>query len=196
MDLRLFIALELPEQFLQELERDLASLRRSHPEFRWTHKENQHLTLAFLGNAPETSLPFLRSALEQSIRIWQETSGPSGAIPVAAEGIYTFPPRKPASVLAVGLGEGASPIQNLAAIVEEKLLAVKEAAQLTEYEASRRPFVPHITVARAGSSPIHLEPKERQIPLKARGQIGHVSLYSSLLQRGGPVYTLQGRFHL
>ncbi|HRU29978.1 MAG TPA: hypothetical protein P5082_13485, partial [Treponema sp.] len=64
------------------------------------------------------------------------------------------------------------------------------------YEASRRPFVPHITVARAGRSPIHLELKERQIPLKARGLIGHVSLFSSLLQRGGPVYTVQGRFHL
>jgi 2'-5' RNA ligase len=196
MDLRLFIALELPESFLQELEQDLAGLKRAHQEFRWTSRENQHLTLAFLGTVPEAGVPDILYALEKTIELWQKGQSYSSGIPVSAQGIYTFPPRKPASVLAVGLGDGKDTVTSLAAALEQELVAIKEQAHIAEYEASRRPFTPHITVARAGRSPLHLEPAERQIALHARGEISYVTLFSSVLQLGGPVYTVQGRFRL
>lgn len=196
MNLRLFIALELPESFLRDLELDLEGLKKAHPEFRWTKRENQHLTLAFLGSVPEDRIPIVLSALEQTINLWNRKTDTSQEIPVSAQGLYTFPPRKPASVLAVGLGTGKEPVSSLAATLETELIAIKEIAQLDEFEGSRRTFTPHITVARAGRSPIRLVQTERQLPLQAQGSIGYATLYSSLLQRGGPIYTVQGRFHL
>jgi len=196
MDLRLFIALELPESFLQELEQDLAGLKKAHQDFRWTSRDNQHITLAFLGTVPEVGVPDILSALEKTIELWQKSQSYSSDIPVSAQGIYTFPPRKPASVLAVGLGDGKDGVTSLAAALEQELLAIKEQAHIAEYKASRRPFTPHITVARAGRNPIRLEPAERQIPLHARGTLAYATLFSSVLQRGGPVYTVQGRFRL
>ncbi len=224
MDLRLFIALELPDRFLQDLERDLASLRRSHPEFRWTNPGNQHLTLAFLGNTPEQGIPLIIEALERAVRNWRQrekpeiTAGSAGtarpgsiagpastaspptisdsSIWIQAEGLYLFPQRKPASVLATGIGIGAEEICRLAAALETELFTIKTLVPLDDYAVSRRPFIPHITVARGGRKPIHLDSEERQISLKARGEIGYVGLISSLLQRGGPVYTVQGRYHL
>jgi 2'-5' RNA ligase len=196
MNLRLFIALELPPVFLQDLAGDLEDLRKAHPDYRWTNRENQHLTLAFLGAVPEENIPILLEALERTMNRWQRTTTTKIGIPVSAHGIYTFPPRKPASVLAVGLKEGKEEVSNLASILEQELLSVKTEAQLTEFEAARRPFTPHITVARAGKSPIHLEATERNLQFTARGTITYVTLFSSILQRGGPVYTVQGRFHV
>lgn len=207
MDLRLFIALELPESFISSLEKDLRDLKRSHPEFRWTGRENQHLTLAFLGSVPEQGVSLITGALEQSVLLWkkdwiasegskkQSNTGTTcmGGIEIAAQGIYTFPPRKPASVLAVGLGIGSDAVALLAAHMERELLSIKETAGLKDFEASQRPFTPHITVARAGRSPIQLKPEERTIPLTARGIVGSAALVSSVLQRGGPVYTVQNR---
>ena len=218
MDLRLFIALELPDTFQRDLWEDLSSLRKAHPEFRWTGQENQHLTLAFLGSVPETGLPLILEALEGSVKLWQNgQTGPAGkassgvsnfdtsnsetgssgsGIEISARDLHTFPHRKPASVLAVGLGDGADVVSTLAAILERELLAVKDRARLAEYEASRRPFTPHITVARAGRAPIRLEQEERLFTLAARGLVRSMALFSSVLQRGGPVYTVQGRIFL
>lgn len=196
MNLRLFIALELPESFLRDLELDLEGLKKAHPEFRWIKRENQHLTLAFLGSVPEDRIPIVLSAMEQAMSPWQRETDTSQGISVSAQGLYTFPPRKPASVLAVGLSTGKETVCSLAAALETELVAIKETAQLVEFQGSRRPFTPHITVARAGRSPIRLAEMERQLPLQAQGSIGYATLYSSLLQRGGPVYTVQGRFHL
>lgn len=218
MNLRLFIALELPKAFLHDLERDLADLRETHPEYRWTRMENQHLTLAFLGSVPEQGVSLILKALNRSAVLWREgpkgtatheskqtngvnlgrlgSNGSDSGIRISARGIYTFPPRKPASVLAVGLGEGAETLRTLAAMVERELLAIKDEAPLSEYVASRRPFTPHITVARAGRNPIRLEPGEDQITLTARGLVASAALMSSILERGGPVYTVLGRVFL
>lgn len=51
-NMRLFIAIEFPEEIKAELEKSAALLRRACKQGTFTRRENFHLTLAFLGQVP------------------------------------------------------------------------------------------------------------------------------------------------
>ncbi|MCX7950183.1 MAG: RNA 2',3'-cyclic phosphodiesterase, partial [Treponemataceae bacterium] len=176
ISLRTFVALELPSDFIDQLERDLAPLKAAHHDFRWTARANLHLTLAFLGTTPAGAVDYLGEALNPLLC----TAGP---IPIAAEGLRLFPPRRPASVLALGLGTGGTDISRLAITIEEVLFPLAKTVPLPDFRPSRRPFVPHITVARSGRSYIMLTPEERHMQISAQGVITRCTFFSSVLQR-------------
>ncbi|TCW62054.1 RNA 2',3'-cyclic phosphodiesterase [Treponema sp. J25] len=180
--LRTFLALELPSDFIDEMERGLAPLKAAHEDFRWTTRTNLHLTLAFLGSTPVTVVDQLREVLLPLLR---------DVVPIliAAEGLHLFPPRRPASVLALGLGAGGADISRLATAIEEALLPLAQTVPLPDFRPSHRPFVPHITVARSGRFYIVLSPEERHLRISAQGIVTRCTFFSSVLQRGGPVYT-------
>src|SRR5437867_392019 len=68
MDLRLFIAIELPEAWTAALTRAQDTLRgRGLDGLRWTRPEGIHLTLKFLGNVDERRVPELGASLEQAV---------------------------------------------------------------------------------------------------------------------------------
>ncbi len=48
--MRLFLAIEIPEEIKQDIFKELASLQREYPYFRWTPPENYHITIHFFGN--------------------------------------------------------------------------------------------------------------------------------------------------
>src|SRR3989304_10104260 len=67
--LRLFVAIDLPEDVRESLGRLQNDLRRHDlPSLRWTRPEGVHITLKFLGETPASSLPALEAALARAVR--------------------------------------------------------------------------------------------------------------------------------
>jgi len=125
--MRLFIAIELPEQARNAL----AGLRCDIPGARWIPVEQIHLTLSFLGEVDDDGVTRLTDRLSRiHVPTFTLRFGESGC----------FPDRRRPRVLWVGL-EHDSRLLNLAAKVHD---AVTECGIALE----DRPFSPHITLAR------------------------------------------------
>jgi RNA 2',3'-cyclic 3'-phosphodiesterase len=129
---RLFVALEIPSAVRQNLATLLAFMRSITKEPRWVRAENLHVTLKFLGDAPEGKIDAIRSALGE-IRSDK---------PVALEfrGLGFFPDEKHPRVFWVGT-EATPNLKTLAGDIEgamEKLGISRE----------KREFSPHLTLAR------------------------------------------------
>ena len=60
---RLFVAADVPEAMRSQLAEELESLRGSHPELRWSPRENWHVTLKFLGAVWPRMVDDVRSAV-------------------------------------------------------------------------------------------------------------------------------------
>jgi 2'-5' RNA ligase len=144
--MRLFVALELPATVRENLGALLESLRAVSPQTRWVRPENLHLTLKFIGEAAETKLAAIRSALAGA-RSDQPTT-------VIFRGLGFFPNEKRPRVFWAGI-EASPNLKTLAAEIDratEKLGIPRE----------QRPFSPHLTLAR-------FEPPE--LPEKLRSAI-------------------------
>lgn len=66
--MRLFIAVELPEQARQQLRHGLGVLKRDLPPARWVRPEGIHVTLKFLGEQPDSILAGLDAAVPTAMR--------------------------------------------------------------------------------------------------------------------------------
>ena len=175
--MRLFVALELPRSFSEDLERDLAELRAAKPEFRWTPRGNLHITVAFLGDLEPAAATLVSAAAASA-------AADGRPIHIRAGSLRTFPARRPASALAVTIDTGAEEL----AVLAEMLLRTLPAAFAPRSEGPRRPFRPHVTVARGGRSGLRLDRRELAVPLSAAGTITTLTVFVSELQPGGAVY--------
>ncbi|WP_327064478.1 RNA 2',3'-cyclic phosphodiesterase [Kitasatospora sp. NBC_01302] len=63
LTLRVFVALAPPDAAKDELAQVLRPAYARYPRLRWNRIEDWHITLAFLGELPSTTVPLLRSAL-------------------------------------------------------------------------------------------------------------------------------------
>ncbi len=136
--LRAFIGVPLPATYQDGLAALIRTWRgRIRPEPSWTKTGNWHLTLKFLGDVPEAQLPELRAAL---------AAVPLQAFTLCAGGGGVFPPaaatgKAPPRVLWAGLAQGGEACEALAGLLEQALAPLG-------YAPERRPFSPHLTLAR------------------------------------------------
>lgn len=174
---RMFVALDLPEPVRAGLDRwgegALAdpSLRRVAPEF-------LHITLAFLGQRPLDDVEAVAAALAES-------AGPAPLIELGEP--LPRPPRRPRLFVAPALSPGAEAIQ-------ARLASLLAAARL--YRPEKRPFWPHLTLARVrpegrGSRrPMRVESPPGKLPTGLAEPFYGVrlTLYRSELQPRGARY--------
>ena len=130
--MRLFVALEIPSAVRENLAALLKSLRAASPQTRWVRPESLHVTLKFIGEAPEAKLAAIRSAL----------AGARSDQPVTLDfrGLGFFPNDKHPRVFWAGI-EASPNLKTLAADIDngtEKLGIARE----------QRTFSPHLTLAR------------------------------------------------
>ena len=187
--LRLFVAIDLPEDVRESLGRLQSDLRRRDlPGLRWTRPEGVHLTLKFLGETPASSLAAIEGALARAVR---------GAQPfrLALGAPGTFGNRRGPRVLWVDVEGDVKPLQQLQAAVERELAAAGVAPE-------ERGFSPHLTLARVPqpSPPGLAERVSRALAAVAapRGEIEvtEVVLMRSRLQAGGAVHSRVAAFPL
>ena len=175
---RLFVALDLPE----ETRAGLVAWGRealSDPALRPVATESLHITLAFLGSRPEKEIEAIGSAVQESggPAPWVELRDPEQRPPRGRARLYALPAISP----------GAEALQ---AGLEQRLV------EAGFYEPEKRPFWPHVTVARVRSEargsrrPAVVSEPPGSIPeelMEPRISV-RMTLYRSVLQSSGARY--------
>ncbi len=176
--MRLFVALALPQEIRARLWRMTSGLAG----VRWLPPENYHLTLRFLGEMPGHRAEELDDAL------------------AALRGrAFTL------QLAGVGMAEKAGRVQALWAGVERNPQLdhlqnkIETAVQRIGFDAERRRFTPHVTLARLDNAPpgklvewvqAHNLLRSDPVPVE------HFTLFSSQLGKDGAVYTAEVEYPL
>jgi RNA 2',3'-cyclic 3'-phosphodiesterase len=134
--MRLFVAIEPPAGVLAELAAAVAPLTAAAPELRWTSRSSWHVTLAFLGDVDETTLPELSTRLGRAAH-----RHPPQRLAIAGGG--AFPSAARARVLWAGLRTDVRALRSLASSVA----AGARRAGAPPPDESRK-YNPHLTLAR------------------------------------------------
>ena len=173
--MRTFVALEVPAWYADEV----AEFTRSFGptvEGRFTPRENYHVTLAFLGSTPEAVVRQVMDAMDELARI---------ALPATLEPdrLGTFG-RPHDCTLWLGF-KRTDELDDLAHYLRERLDA-------RGIPFDRKPFLPHLTLARRVQLP------EGSLPaagFPGRCRTARVTLFKSTLQPEGasyqPLYTVE-----
>lgn len=128
---RIFIALAPPDDAKEELARELGPAYEAYPRMRWNRIEDWHITLAFLGELPVTTVPLLRPPLAA-------LAAAQRPVRLALRGGGHFDER----VLWTGIDGDLDGLHLLATEVRN---VVKECGVAFE----DRPLRPHLTLARS-----------------------------------------------
>ena len=177
--IRAFIAITPPPTLQQTMAEVRQAFQHLSLPWRWVTPDHIHLTLRFLGNVPEESVPSLHQAMAQAAQ-------GQTAFPLRATALGCFPhPARP-RVLWVGLDD---PSQTLGR------LNVRLMAALTPlgFPPEDRPFQPHLTLARAQKT----VPSRQLFPMLQTYQnqdfgeflVTQLHLVQSQLRRGGSLHT-------
>ena len=134
--MRLFVGLAPSDAALSHLTAACAPLRTGRDDLRWTSRELWHVTLAFLGEVSEDSLPGLLPRLERAARR-------HSAFGLGLAGAGAFPGPARANVLWCGLSGDRKALGELAMSVG----AGARRAGAPPPDEGRR-FRPHLTLAR------------------------------------------------
>ena len=174
----MFVALDLPE-FVR---RDIATWGETalaDPALRPVSVESLHVTLAFLGNRPADDVERIAEAMEEAADrpVLMELGGPVGR-----------PARGRPRLVALPVLHG--PVPGL----QERLSEVLSCERL--YEPEKRPFWPHVTVARVRAEgrgsrrPMPVDVPSGPSPTTRTGWFDgvRISLYRSELQPSGARY--------
>jgi 2'-5' RNA ligase len=134
---RLFVAISLPEEVKDEMQRAQTELRRALPEncVRWAKREQFHLTLRFLGNVPVNRTEALVRSLQEACRRFP-------VLRLRAERIGFFPNLKSPRVIWVGVHDHENFLPELQ---EAVVTAVKDFTA----EKPEGKFTGHVTLGRA-----------------------------------------------
>jgi 2'-5' RNA ligase len=133
---RLFLAISVPAAIKTEISKTQSELRHKVPaaDIRWSIPEQWHLTLRFLGNLDASRLDPLKEKIGSVCRA-------SSSLLLRAEGIGTFPPKRPPRVIWVGVRDRDGGLQKLQAELQ---------AATNEFttELPEETFTAHVTLGR------------------------------------------------
>ncbi|HQQ67323.1 MAG TPA: RNA 2',3'-cyclic phosphodiesterase [Candidatus Cloacimonadota bacterium] len=182
--MRLFVALEVPQVLKEELIRILEGLKRLSPGgINWVTPDNLHLTLNFIGEAPDHLLKEIQQAISLE-------AAKLSAANLQAEGFELFPAKYPRLLWLKLSGEDRA-LQSF----NRNLL---KALRTLDLDADAKALKLHITLGRI---------KAPQKPDFERAVLAHpithdvlswdtISLYRSALRPQGPIYTQLQQYNL
>lgn len=177
---RLFVALELPDDVRDALVRWQSRALQGLDGVRPIARSDLHATLCFLGWRSEAEIDAIRHACG----VLTAYSGPELQIGEAT----WLPPRRP-RVLAVELQDRAGALARAQAALSEVL----EAGGW--YEPEKRPYLGHVTVARIARD-THVPRRALPDPPELSFRAMRVTLYRSRLSRSGAHYEAIGSVEL
>jgi 2'-5' RNA ligase len=174
---RLFVAIDIPEEVRAAIAGLVAKLRVASGSARWVRLEGAHITLKFIGH--------VAAEKEENIKAALANVSFTAPIKMSFHDLGFFPNQRRPRVLWVGIAAGPE-LAALAAAAEAVLVPLGIARE-------QRAFSPHLTLARF-DSPRGLDALNAAIaeagPLEFGGAIvEEFHLYQSVLKRGGAEYT-------
>jgi 2'-5' RNA ligase len=182
--IRAFVAIELDETIKAALGKAQGQLKRSPLSHigKWVRPQSIHLTLKFLGDIAENRVQPIGEALQRAC---------SGVEPFSftLSKMGCFPNPRRLRVIWVGVGGDVEALAQLQRSVEAEINPLG-------FEAERRGFTPHLTLARIRSK---ARPSERQelgqllpkatVDTSVAMTVQELSLMRSELRPSGAVYT-------
>jgi 2'-5' RNA ligase len=129
---RLFVALDFPDEVRDSLREFIARLKPACRAAKWVRPQAMHVTLKFIGEVSTEKLESIRAALAS-----MHSTAP---VEMQFRGLGFFPNERRPRVLWCGV-EGSPNLAELAAAVDHALVLLGIAAESRE-------FVPHLTLAR------------------------------------------------
>jgi 2'-5' RNA ligase len=180
--MRLFIAVNFPDEVKQTLGDFIRSLSKVPSDLKWVKEDNLHLTIQFLGNVSQEQVPAVSTALQNSL---------AGIAPfkLTLEGVGAFPSVERPRVFWAGISGETAPLLKLQRQVQREM-------ELLGFEPEKRRFSPHLTLARARSPYGFSEVMDQALEGTGKGQIfgtariESIELMLSELQAKGPRYSV------
>ncbi|RSL16868.1 2'-5' RNA ligase [Edaphobacter aggregans] len=178
--MRLFIGIALPPSLSQLLAQAAHTLipteGQQRPRITWTRPENMHITLSFLGQVDPARLDHIQRSLAaiHAPKLHLQLNG-SGSFPKA--GI---------------LHAQIKPSPSLLNLAEQ----VFQSMETCGFPRERRPYTPHITLARS-KEPIRIPPHKADNPAFQQSFTAHeLRLYESITRPEGAHYEVKAAFPL
>ena len=188
--MRLFVAAAIDPQVAQAIAECMSQLRRRadalapRARITWTHTDRVHITIRFIGETVAEQANEIADALSHGIAV--------APFSIAVKGLGTFPPRGAPRVLWAGIGDGLEPLTSLEHDVSAKLASCG-------IEAERRPYQPHLTLARV-REPAGLSSgawlREAGEPRFGVSHVDAITLFRSQLLPRGPEHIAWKTFPL
>lgn len=186
---RTFIALELNEALQRFLGEIISRVSQELPDLRWIDPSGIHLTLAFLGELTDVQLAEAAYASE-------EASQEATPFEYRIKGLGVFGSSLQPRVIWMGIEDPPSgKIQGSPLLQLHRLLTKK--LELHGFEIEKRPFSPHLTLARIKQplSPDEQQRLQRLLHSKQAGasspfyRMNNLCVMKSELSRTGAIYT-------
>lgn len=180
--MRLFVAIDIPEDVRSSLAAHTAKLRPACRNARWVRIEGLHVTLKFIGETSPEKCDAIKAAL---------ASIPSrDPISITFRGLGFFPDERRPHVLWAGIKAGTD-LAELAGAVDLALASLG-------IPREEREFSPHLTLARL-DTPRVLGAFQDAVKQAGRLAFGRTTaeefhLYQSVLKPGGSEYTRLATF--
>jgi 2'-5' RNA ligase len=176
--MRLFIGLPIPAELANNITRHARTI--SLPRARWTPPENIHLTLVFLGEVAEQTLPSIKGELD-TIK--------TAPIPIKLTSLNTLS----RSCILVAEIDPTPGLLHLQSQVVSSMARCGLAPALRE---KARPYHPHLTLARS-REPLRLNNTQRTLPasLQRTFPADTINLFRSLPTPTGSHYEVLAQKH-
>ena len=179
--MRLFIAVNVPDEVRAAAETVASELRRQMPDgtgVRWVRGENLHLTVRFIGHVANERAAAVLKVLEPPLA--------RGSFDVELGGCGVFPKSGPPRVVWIGLATGLPSLRAMHDEFDRRLAPLG-------FMPEAREFSVHLTLARikdvSGGAAATLRRQVATLrPPAARWSVSAATLYESLLSPKGPTY--------
>ena len=192
--LRVFVAIELPDDVKRIVADAIDSLRRERIDnLRLVRPEGVHLTLKFLGDIGVDRVPAVEDAMAQAVAAFsserRSDNTPSAPFRLTLGATGVFPNANRARVLWIGVDGDMQALRSLQAQVENALIA-------TGFPSERQQrFNPHLTVGRMHHRASQADRQSAtnalsalQLPIDSTIAVNGISLMRSTLLPGGAKY--------
>jgi 2'-5' RNA ligase len=183
--IRLFIAINTPQQVLPLLAGVRDRLETTHAGVRWEPDGKLHCTLKFLGDAREEVLPDIVSALA-------DVASSTPPFPIRYSGLGCFPDKREPRIIWVGIEDSNGILQKLAQTVERRM-------ETLGFKPEQRIYHPHVTLGRVKSSRRMRELLAMMETVTFESSpvyLREIELVKSELKARGSVYTMVAKMTL